>query len=289
MMNKEQVLKAYTIQEVSKKIQIPPGTLRQWEKDLEGVLFIPRTKQGARYYTEYEISLLEKIKQMRDKNLSKEMIRELMSTYLQQSSETFETSLTPAPTPANELMVAENMLHTFDQFKQEFIQEIREEIREGIRKVVLDEVKKEISRGSLQTVKAISDSIYKQTEKTMDVIKESIAKTSEETSELFRTLSKRLTKNSKATSEEIRTLSNLISESSETTSEEFKTLFAEEFNYLTETMHQEREYYMDTIKKERELYKKEIMEREQVFRELVVSFRQTAATKQHKKWWEFWK
>jgi DNA-binding transcriptional MerR regulator len=288
-MNKEQVLKAYTIQEVSKKIQIPPGTLRQWEKDLEGVLHIPRTKQGARYYTEYEISLLEKIKQMRDKNLSKDMIRELITTYLHQSSETFETSLTTSSPPVNEEIVAENMFRMINQYKQEFIQEIREEIREGIRKVVLEEVKKEISKGSLQTVKAISDSIYKTSEKTMDVIKESVAKTSEETSEWFKTLSKRLTKNSKAASEEIRTLSNLISESSETTSEEFKTLFAEEFNYLTETLHQEREFYMDAIKNEREQYKKEIMEREQVFRELVISFRQTAAAKQHKKWWEFWK
>ena len=46
-MNNRQILRAYSINEVSKRINTPTGTIRQWEKDLEGLLVIPRTQQGA--------------------------------------------------------------------------------------------------------------------------------------------------------------------------------------------------------------------------------------------------
>ena len=61
-MNNRQILRAYSINEVSKRINTPSGTIRQWEKDLEGLLVIPRTQQGARYYTDYENNIIHKIK-----------------------------------------------------------------------------------------------------------------------------------------------------------------------------------------------------------------------------------
>ena len=95
-MTDTQFMKAYTIKEVSKKINVPSGTIRQWEKDLGGLLIVPRTKQGARFYTDTEIELLMKIKHMRDKNLSKEMIRDLLHRHMdnesQSSSEPFTAS-----------------------------------------------------------------------------------------------------------------------------------------------------------------------------------------------------
>ena len=88
-MNNSQILRAYSINEVSKKINIPTGTIRQWEKDLEGLLIIPRTKQGARYYTENEITLLNKIKEMREQNISKGMIRSLLEKHMQHRFRTY--------------------------------------------------------------------------------------------------------------------------------------------------------------------------------------------------------
>jgi DNA-binding transcriptional MerR regulator len=72
----EQFLKSYTIKDVVKMIDVPKGTIYQWEKDLE--LHIPRREDNSRYYTEFEIDLLLKIKNMRDKNLSIPLIKDLL-------------------------------------------------------------------------------------------------------------------------------------------------------------------------------------------------------------------
>ena len=74
-MKDNQILRAYSIKEVSRKINVPAGTIRQWEKDLNGVLAIPRSKQGSRFYTEVEIAILKRIKEMRDKNLRRISLR----------------------------------------------------------------------------------------------------------------------------------------------------------------------------------------------------------------------
>lgn len=153
-MTDTQFMKAYTIKEVSKKINVPSGTIRQWEKDLSGLLIIPRTKQGARFYTDMEIELLLKIKQMRDKNLSKEMIRDLLQMHMQSSPGTemddFSDPMTlqldsnfPAVPNQN---VQENQYDAFmaamEEYKFTLISEVKAEIRNGIRKEVLEEVKK---------------------------------------------------------------------------------------------------------------------------------------------------
>ena len=106
-MNNKQIVRAYSIKEVSQKLNIPTGTIRQWEKDLSGILDIPRTQQGARYYTDHEIKTLAKIKEMREQNVSKGMIRSLLEKYLGKESETesdsHSESLELAVHPAQEI------------------------------------------------------------------------------------------------------------------------------------------------------------------------------------------
>ncbi|MBT2689696.1 MerR family transcriptional regulator [Bacillus sp. ISL-47] len=308
-----QYMKAYTIKEVSKLLNVPPGTLRQWEKDLNGLLLIPRSKQGARFYTEHEIALLEKVKQMRDKNLSKEMIRDLMQKHMdltsEAGSEASETALAPVHqetgvhTDEHSAMDAEQFMVMMENFKDSLITDVRNEIRNGIRKEVLEEVKKEISKGSLHTVKSLSDSIYKSGEKTKSEIENlsgKIQQSSEDSSEAFGTLSKRVAKSSKRTSDQIHQLTNKLAESSEASSEEFKTMIhyisssaevtSTEISSLIETLNTDREIYIETINKEREQYWHEVKQREEVFQDMIVSFRNAAAAQeQTKKWWEIWK
>ncbi|WP_026582179.1 MerR family transcriptional regulator [Bacillus sp. J33] len=308
-----QYMKAYTIKEVSKMLNVPPGTLRQWEKDLNGILLIPRSKQGARFYTDHEINLLEKVKQMRDKNLSKEMIRDLLQKHMDISSEAgsepAESSLAPVQqdagihTEQHSGMNAEQFMALMDTFKDSLITDVRNEIRNGIRKEVLEEVKKEISKGSLHTVKSLSDSIYKSSEKTKSEIEDlssKIRQASEDTSEAVGTLSKRVAKSSKRTSDQIHQLTNKLTESSEASSEEFKTMIhyisssaevtSTEISSLIETLNTDREIYIETINKEREQYWHEVKQREEVFQDMIVSFRNAAASQEPaKKWWEFWK
>jgi DNA-binding transcriptional MerR regulator len=69
-------LRTYTLKEVSKKINVPTSTLKQWEKDLSSVLLIPRSKQGARIYSDHEIDVLLEIKHCEDNDLGEEEIRE---------------------------------------------------------------------------------------------------------------------------------------------------------------------------------------------------------------------
>lgn len=299
--------KAYTINEVSKQIGVPAGTLRQWEKDLKGLLVIPRAKNGARYYTNNEIFLLQKIKEMRDDHLSKTMIRKLFEAQIEQMKNQPEQSekgtLPAAPVPSEYVYKEEEQLPSrAESFKAELLEEIRNEIRNGLRKEVLEEVKKEISKGALHTVKSLSDSIYKSGENTKAEIQSLsglVQQTSEQTSEAFETLSKRVAKTSKRTSEHYHTLSKKITDSSEASSEEFKTMIhyisssaevtSSEISSLIETLNTDREIYIETMTKEREQYWRAISEREEAFQGLIGSFRQTAAASEPKKqWWKIW-
>lgn len=369
-------MKAYTIKEVSKTINVPPGTIRQWEKDLEGLLIIPRTRQGARFYTDTEIELLLKVKEMRSKNLGKDMIRELLQKHKElepeESTKTAE-SILPA---VKEEQVPEKQASDFDvegffnaleTYKQGLIQEVRAEIRNELRTEIVDELKKDNANNSLQTIKALSLSIQRSkermkaevndlsenvalsseiaseslenlsdlskntaekisnlsedmtklskgtskelahlstnvtkitngTKKDLHVIKENVMKFSKGTSKEISSISNNIAKFSKGTNEEIRSLANRLDESSE----DFKVLTdylaknrettTSELNTLNEQLAMDREYYLETLKLEREKFQGEIEKRDAVFKEMVVSFRDAAATKEPtKKWWQLWK
>ena len=128
-MKDNQILRAYSIKEVSRRINVPAGTIRQWEKDLNGVLIIPRSKQGARFYTEGEIAILKRIKERRDKNLSKEIIKDMLQKHLTQEkqpvseppSEDSGTSLAVVEKPAEPKM--EDFLVAMDDYKNNLMKE----------------------------------------------------------------------------------------------------------------------------------------------------------------------
>lgn len=316
-MNGSQFLKAYTIKEVSRKINVPAGTIRQWEKDLKGLLIIPRTNQGARFYTETEMSLLLKIKEMRGKNLSKNMIADLLKKHLTETSQDFkekshegfemeETSLTVSSEvtePTETTAVAEQVnLHGFieamEAYKETLINEVKSEIKATIRKELIPEVRQEISSGSLQTVKKLSTSILRSREKTKAELQGLSEKVSKHSSETLELLSEDIANASKGTSEQISSLELRISDSSEAASEEFKTLVHyisnasevtnHEITSLIDTLNTDRKYYIETINDERELYLQEVKQREAAFQDMVEGFRLVAASKE-KSWWKIWK
>ncbi|WP_258535746.1 MerR family transcriptional regulator [Bacillus sp. 03113] len=302
-MEENQFMTAYSISEVSKKIDIPSGTIRQWEKDLDGLLIIPRSKQGSRFFTDYEIGLLEKIKQMRDKNLGMDMIRDLFEKHLTQDSEVYsepiETSYPflpelkdhPKESSVSVNNFEENIIEFFDameNYRETLLKDVKEEIRNGIQNELLVEVKKEISNGSLQTIKRLSDSIYKSTEKTntgMVELTKSIEKTSEHNSEVFKAFSNTIKDASETASEELKEFVQRVSDTTELTNQEI--------NSLVEAINKERRYYIETIKRDREQLKMEIKQREDIFQDLVQSFRKASAAEEseenEKKWWAFWK
>ena len=56
----------YTIQQLSEILNIPKPTLRFWEKELVGIITPLRTSGGQRRYTNIHITVLEKIKELRN-------------------------------------------------------------------------------------------------------------------------------------------------------------------------------------------------------------------------------
>lgn len=301
-----QIGNTYTIKEVSKILNVSQGMLRQWEKELNGLLDIPRSKQGARYYRDDEISLLETIKQMREKNLSKEIIREFLKEHFQMEPEACPTNELAPINHDNVLPIDDNkremkkLIAALETFKYQLIDDVKKEIHTGVRKEIVEDVKKEISKGSMQMVKSISDSIYKSHERTKAEIEElsgQIHKASEQTSDSIVTFSRRVAKASKGTTEQIRSLTNRVVDSSEAAAEEFKTMIhyisssAEvthtEISALIGTLNEDREIYIETINKEREQFWEDVNRRELIFQDLIVSFRQAAASEEKKRpWWK---
>lgn len=289
-------MKTFTLKEVSKKINVKPATLKKWEKELEEYLDIPRTRQGARIYSEVELDLLLDIKQMYENKISTEMILQNLQT----KDEPVENEISAPPTSSlptvsetmpevtNEEIAIKNADQFFDamdNYKQTFLSEVKDEIRSVLRKEVVDEVKKEISKGTYYTVKSISDSIYKTSANTkaeIEELSEHIEKTAEQTTERLHYLSKSIVNASHETSEEIYTLSKQLSVSTEELAH-YVDITNTEINSLSEAIEKD----IEDRGKEREHFLHEITQREAAFQDLLTSFRDVAAAKE-KKWWKFW-
>ena len=67
-MNQQEQL--FTIQQVSTKLNIPKPTLRFWEKELDGIIVPHRTRGGQRRYALEHLTIIGKVKELREKGMS---------------------------------------------------------------------------------------------------------------------------------------------------------------------------------------------------------------------------
>lgn len=323
-MNNRQLLRAYSIKEVSQIINIPTGTIRQWEKDLNGLLVIPRTQQGARYYTDNEIKILNKIKEMRAQRVSKGMIRSLLEKYLNEdstpSSESAEMAVQPVQEtpnqPSTDIQTNTNNMEEFyaamATFKQDLLDEIKSEMTVN-KNDLIAEVKNELSDSSLGTVKEISKSIQRSNDKRrveVHKITNTIMKASEVTSETFATLSNDILNDSEATYEK---LSNDILKGSEVTYEKLSKRINQsnklagrdnkvalekvsqtimeaknEIQSVSEAFDSQQDFLTESLN-ELKQSQEEIKKREEIFQSMISSYREVAAAKNtKKKWWKGW-
>lgn len=258
-MRDNEIIKAYSIKEVSRKINVPSGTIRQWEKDLDGLLVIPRSNQGARFYTKHEIEVLEKVKQMRAKNVSKDMIRSMLEQHLEARSESFAPlAIVPAP-PLVVPIAKEDFFSAMESYRKDLLLSVKDELRQN-RDQIIAEIKTEITTDNLNTIKSLSKSIHRSNQKTgaqNSDLKLAIADVSERTSETLGTLSRRFEKASEGNDALVADLSSSIAEARHTV-----TAFHNEL----------------------ERHRLEIKEREDAFQHMVLQHREVAATKK-KPWW----
>jgi DNA-binding transcriptional MerR regulator len=68
--------KRYIISDASKFVDVESHVLRYWEEELE--IDIPRNEMGHRYYTEFHITLLKKIKELKEQGYGLKAIKMLM-------------------------------------------------------------------------------------------------------------------------------------------------------------------------------------------------------------------
>jgi DNA-binding transcriptional MerR regulator len=168
-----QFMKAYSIKEVQEITKVPSGTIRQWEKDLDGVFNVPRDENRNRYYTDFEIDMIKKIKQMRDKNLSIAMIKDLMKMH----SETFEgDSQLPFVQPSVPQMSQNEAISTLKEIQMTLksFEELKKQVKTEIRNEILTEVTKQIAATSVlsqEQVKTITSSISNTSEEVLKLSK----------------------------------------------------------------------------------------------------------------------
>lgn len=313
--------KALTMKEVSKMIHVPLGTIKQWEKEFGDFLLIPRTKGGARLFSEKEMDILFKIKQYRQENKKIAEIKSNLQsqtnppqTIVENSFTIIEKEISSPKLTEESSLNPEKVFLAMETYKQNVIEEVKEEIRKVVRKEIIEDVKKEISKGTYQTVKSLSNSIYKATEKTIDEIHEltkTTADAHENTINSIEKLSDQFLQVSNETSQDLTSISNQISLSTIETSKELSVISKDtskelsslsknisktssEFaQYLNITNHNiyslNKEITKERVKgmEEREQFRQEIIQRESAFQDMLISFREAAAEKE-KKWWHFW-
>ena len=76
----------YTIKEAAKKVHVEAHALRYWEEELK--LPVKRNEMGHRFYTEEDIKLFQRVKDLKDQGLQLKAIRNLLARERQEQGQT---------------------------------------------------------------------------------------------------------------------------------------------------------------------------------------------------------
>lgn len=134
-MVEENLLKIHTLTEVSKELNVSSQTLRDWEKELQGIISIPRNSQGHRYYTTYELDAFRRVNELRAKNVGFEMIRNLMTAAMERGVSNLaesEVAVTVDPLERKAQSDAVSILQNLETFVKDFEASYKETITNQI-------------------------------------------------------------------------------------------------------------------------------------------------------------
>lgn len=91
--------KIYTITDLANMFHKSPATIRNWEKEMQDVITVSRSPQGARYYTENDVTIFKEIDKWRKEGFSLENISKLLNS-MKSLSQDSETEVMPFSGPA---------------------------------------------------------------------------------------------------------------------------------------------------------------------------------------------
>ncbi|MCM3033860.1 MULTISPECIES: MerR family transcriptional regulator [unclassified Niallia] len=314
----------YSIHEASQKLTTSPKTLKQWENKFKELLVIPRTKNGARFYTDKELSLLLEVKNLYAEKRNTTEVKKTLSMILQpkeakQEQDVATKEMTPPvleEAAANEIQIIHNddlitkidrnteddnqlqvLLSSLETYKQDFLHEVKQEIRNGIKQEVLETISTEIQAGKTETIEKLSSALadHKDAAKEeMEHIAEIVHTSTQKTTDDYESIKTNIRKLSQISKAERKTYSKQWTAAT-TSTKEIKAMMDHlsksnsEINKTVEQLHKNDRMLMEAIQVEREQMSKDIKDREKSFQELVQSFRQTAVAEPPKKtWWKIW-
>lgn len=179
-MLEDNLLKIHTLTEVSKELNVSTQTLRDWEKELQGIISIPRNSQGHRYYTTYELDALRRVNELRNKNVGFEMIKNLMKAAMERGVSSLaneEVAVAVDPLERKGQSDAIAILQSLEGFVKEF----EETYKETITNQIVLELKEEMNVQFTERLNKVLDNsevITETTKLNQELLKENQVKES---------------------------------------------------------------------------------------------------------------
>ncbi len=264
----------YTIKDISRQLKIPVGSLKKWEKVFVDFFEVHRTKSGSRIYRDRELKVIKKIKLMKDKNLSDDLIKFILDTdnganneVPEQVASEYDLKYSEIVALQNETVQAvQNISDSFEQLKDEFKQETKE-VNEELKTAV----KKEINEGNAITsgiVQAYSKEALDNYNRTHTELKNNFKSEFKDVNEELKSdIKKEVAKGNAITEGMVQTYSQEVLDNYSRTYKQLKK--------LKEQVQREQE--------ENLFLQKKVEEREELFQEFVQNYRQVAASNEEKK------
>ena len=132
--------KRFSITELAEMLEVHINTIRQWEKQFN--IVVPRSKdnQRSRYYTDSEIVIFSKIRDLRQENVSIDNIRRYLNRDMD-AIEQEEKALQAMPfSEVNTIdmkeLIAGIIIEREEKLKSEFKEELKEELEKQEARII---------------------------------------------------------------------------------------------------------------------------------------------------------
>ena len=152
--------KRITITELGELLGVHFNTIRQWEKQFD--ITVPRAKdaQRSRYYTEREISIFSKIRDLRQENMSIENIKRYLNRDIDliEQEENAIQALPFSEISAADIkdLIANIIIERENQLKDDFKKELKEELEKQEDRIIEKVTKKQLEQIQSENEKLIN-------------------------------------------------------------------------------------------------------------------------------------
>lgn len=152
--------KRITITELGELLGVHFNTIRQWEKQFD--IIVPRSKdtQRSRYYTEKEILIFTKIRNLRQENMSIENIKRYLNrdVDLIEQEENAIQALPFSEISAADIkdLIANIIIERENQLKDDFKKELKEELEKQEDRIIEKVTKKQLEQIQSENEKLIN-------------------------------------------------------------------------------------------------------------------------------------